>query len=145
MSQFFDYINRWYTLSLECKDKLSKASTIEMFTQDMEWDLLYMLQNNKPWTFQELVNKTHVMEVTIANQRGNSFCFIESNKDKVEFKKNIEFSKKLNKETVFISASEPIRITRKLKLEDKNSASFKAGTNEHPTPKEFQEKKYPFL
>jgi len=30
-----DYINRWRALSLECKDRLSEASTVEMCTQGM--------------------------------------------------------------------------------------------------------------
>ena len=38
-----DYINCWRALSLECKDRLSEASVIEMCTQSMHWDLLYIL------------------------------------------------------------------------------------------------------
>ena len=47
----FDYINRWRYLSLECKDRLSEASTVEMCAQGMEWDLLYVLQISRPMTF----------------------------------------------------------------------------------------------
>ncbi|KAL0403640.1 UNVERIFIED_CONTAM: hypothetical protein Sradi_2004800 [Sesamum radiatum] len=32
-----DYINRWRSLSLNCKDKLSEASAIEMCIQGMHW------------------------------------------------------------------------------------------------------------
>jgi len=46
-----DYINRWRYLSLECKDRLSEASTVEMCAQGMEWDLLYVLQISRPMTF----------------------------------------------------------------------------------------------
>ena len=49
-----DYINRWRSLGLECKDRLTEASAVEMCTQGMEWDLLYVLQMSKPRTFQEL-------------------------------------------------------------------------------------------
>jgi len=59
-----DYINRWRALSLECKDKLFKVSALEMCTQGMAWDLLYVLEMSKPQTFQELATKTHDMEVT---------------------------------------------------------------------------------
>ena len=49
-----DYISRWRSLNLECKDRLSEASAIEMCAQDMKWDIMYTLQVNKPKTFQEL-------------------------------------------------------------------------------------------
>jgi len=48
-------------LNLECKDRLSKASTVEKCTQGMAWDLLYVLQMGKPRTFQELVTKEQHM------------------------------------------------------------------------------------
>jgi len=38
-----DYINRWRLLNLECKDRLSEPSAVEMCAQGMEWDLLYVL------------------------------------------------------------------------------------------------------
>ena len=43
-----DYINRWRSLSLDCKDRLSEISTIEMCIQGMHWGLLYILQGIKP-------------------------------------------------------------------------------------------------
>mgnify|MGYP004683078557 CR=1 FL=1 len=39
-----DYINRWRSLSLNCKDRLSESSAIEMCTQGMQWGLRYILQ-----------------------------------------------------------------------------------------------------
>ncbi|KAL0309097.1 UNVERIFIED_CONTAM: hypothetical protein Sradi_5852000 [Sesamum radiatum] len=49
-----DYINHWHALSLNCKDKLSETSAIEMCIQGMHWDLVYILQgisqeNLKSW------------------------------------------------------------------------------------------------
>ena len=38
-----DYINRWRSLSLDCKDGLFKISIVEMCIQDMHWGLLYIL------------------------------------------------------------------------------------------------------
>jgi len=55
-----------------------------------------------------LATKAHNMEVTIANRRCNSFHFTESKKDKVEFKRNVKFSKNSTKEAMFISIGEPI-------------------------------------
>jgi len=46
-----DYINGWRALSLECKDWLSEASTVEICTQGMAWNLLYALQMSEPRTF----------------------------------------------------------------------------------------------
>ena len=65
-----DYINRWRSLSLECTERLSEVSAVEMCAQGMEWDLLYVLQMSKPKTFQELATKAHDMEIMIASRRG---------------------------------------------------------------------------
>ncbi|KAL6319401.1 hypothetical protein AAG906_014076 [Vitis piasezkii] len=43
-----DYINRWRSLSLDCKDRLSEVSTVEMCIQGMHWGLLYILQGIRP-------------------------------------------------------------------------------------------------
>jgi len=42
-------------------------------------------------TPKELASKAHDMEVTIANHCDNSFSVAESKRDKVEFKKNVNF------------------------------------------------------
>jgi len=60
-----DYINRWRALSLKCKDNLPESYFVEMCAQGMEWNILYVLQVNKPKTFQELATQAHDMEVTI--------------------------------------------------------------------------------
>ncbi|KAM2128142.1 hypothetical protein ACFX1R_007976 [Malus domestica] len=38
-----NYINRWHSLSLDCKDRLSETSVIEMCVQGMHWGLHYIL------------------------------------------------------------------------------------------------------
>ncbi|KAL0395921.1 UNVERIFIED_CONTAM: hypothetical protein Scaly_0040500 [Sesamum calycinum] len=59
-----DYINRWRDLSLNCKDRLSEASVIEMCIQDMHWELCYILQAIKPKTFGELTTRAHGIEMS---------------------------------------------------------------------------------
>jgi len=110
----------------------------------MGWDLLCILQMGKPNTFPELATKAYDMEVTIAKHCGNSFIFTKLKKDKVEFKRNVKFSKDSTKEAMSIFAGEPIQITRKPKLDYKKSASFKDMTKRHPTLKEDQENTYSF-
>ncbi|KAL0342447.1 UNVERIFIED_CONTAM: hypothetical protein Scaly_1907300 [Sesamum calycinum] len=59
-----DYINRWRNLSLNCKDRLSEASAIEMCIQGMHWELCYILQAIKPNTFEELATRAHGIEMS---------------------------------------------------------------------------------
>ncbi|KAL0411877.1 UNVERIFIED_CONTAM: hypothetical protein Slati_3777400 [Sesamum latifolium] len=54
-----DYINRPRTLSLNCKDRLSEASSIEMFIQGMYWGLWYILQGILHRSFKEVATLAH--------------------------------------------------------------------------------------
>ena len=60
-----DFINRWRSLSLNCKDRLSEICSIEMCIQGMNWGLSYILQRLKPNTFKELTTRGHDMELNI--------------------------------------------------------------------------------
>ena len=62
-----DYINRWRSLSLDCKDRLSEVSAVEMCIQGMHWGLLYILQGIRSRTFEELATQAYDMELNIAN------------------------------------------------------------------------------
>ena len=115
-----NYINRWRSLSLECKDRLTEASAVEMCTQGMEWDLLYVLQMSKPRTFQELATKAHDMEMTIDGKSSSSY---EIKKDKGEAKKSSKPSKASMKETMVTSVEGPVPISRKPRLEEKKGSS----------------------
>ena len=92
----FDYINRWSALSLDCKDKLTKISAVEMCTQDMHWELLYILQGIKPRTLEELATRAHDMELSITHRGANDFLVpkIRSDKNEIDDTKMIANSVK---------------------------------------------------
>ena len=58
-------IDRWRSLSLNCKNRLSETSTIEMCIQGMHWNLNYILQGIPLSTFEKLATRTHDMELSI--------------------------------------------------------------------------------
>jgi len=83
---------------------------MEMCTQDMEWDFLYILQISKRHTFQELATNVDGIDVTVICH-DNSFCFSVSKKDKIEFKSIL---KELNYRGDVISNFDAIRIIESL-------------------------------
>ncbi|KAM2074907.1 hypothetical protein ACFX1T_037859 [Malus domestica] len=83
-----DYINRWRNLSLDCKDRLSEISSIEMCVQSMQWGLHYILHGIKPLTFEELATCAHDMELSIAHH-GKKEPITDFKKDKV-FSPNVD-------------------------------------------------------
>ena len=60
-----DFINRWRSLSLNCKDRLSEISSIEMCIQGMNWGLHYIFHGLKINTFEELATRAHDMELSM--------------------------------------------------------------------------------
>ncbi|KAA0025354.1 ty3-gypsy retrotransposon protein [Cucumis melo var. makuwa] len=93
-----DYINRWRALSLDCKDRLTELSAVEMCTQGMHWGLLYILQGIKSHTFEELATRAHDMKLSIANRGNNDLLVPEVRKEKKEVKSTQKVLKGATKE-----------------------------------------------
>ena len=77
-----DYINRWHSLSLDCKDRLYDVSSMEMCIQGMHRGLLYILQGIQPRTFEELATRAHDMELSIANHGVKKDLIIDQQREK---------------------------------------------------------------
>ena len=77
-----DYINRWRSLSLDCKDRLSEVLVLEICMQGIHWGLLYILQGIRPRTFEELATRAHDMELSIANHGVKKDLIIDQQREK---------------------------------------------------------------
>ena len=137
-----EYINRWRALSLECKDRLTETSAVEMCINGMDWDLLYILQGIRPRSFQELATRAHDMEISLKNKKKGTSS--EAKKEKKEYTKVEKPFKSLTKETMSVTTSSaPIKISGKA-LEEYKASSSRFVKSDKPTLKELQAKKYPF-
>ncbi|KAH7847365.1 hypothetical protein Vadar_025265 [Vaccinium darrowii] len=138
-----DYINRWRAISLDCKDRLSELSAVEMCMNGMHWGLLYILQGIKPKTFEELATRAHDMEISIANHGGKNPAILEKPSDKRDVKKGDKFSKGTTKDSMMITTA-PVKITAKDKKREVKKEFRPVEKGNRPTLKELQAKKYPF-
>ena len=137
-----DYINRWRALSLDCKDRLTELSAVEMCTQGMHWGLLYILQGIKPRTFEELATRAHDMELSIANRGAKDFLIPKSRSDKNELDDTKKIANSVIKESMVVHAT-PLKSFSKRK-ETKIERKHDGDEKRQSTLKERQEKVYPF-
>ncbi|KAM2086709.1 hypothetical protein ACFX1R_024217 [Malus domestica] len=136
-------MNRWHNLSLDCKDRLSEISSIEMCVQGMQWGLHYILQGIKPRTFEELATRAHDMELSIAHH-GKKKPITNFNKDKM-FASNVDKTgKKLANEAFTVNAA-PIKISSKTKANEiKRGEPPRTQNRYKSTLRELEQKAYPF-
>ncbi|KAK2982876.1 hypothetical protein RJ640_019465, partial [Escallonia rubra] len=139
-----DYINRWRSLSLDCKERLSEISAVEMCMQGMHWGLLYILQGNRPTSFEELATRAHDMEISIANHGGSSPVLPDPRKETREGKKVERSSKMTGKESLAITTA-PLKVPKKDKhKEEKAPEHLREKPRQQPSLKELEGKVYPF-
>ncbi|KAF3682026.1 Translocase of chloroplast 34, chloroplastic [Capsicum annuum] len=103
-----DFINRWRNASVNCKDRLSKASAIKMCIQGMQWELLYIFQGIKPKSFKELATRAHDMDLSMssAGKRSAHIHDPQRKKDKQEPKGwGMFIPKNDNKESMNVDVS----------------------------------------
>ncbi|KAM2059215.1 hypothetical protein TB1_030815 [Malus domestica] len=135
-----DYINRWRTLSLDCKDRLSETSSIEMCIQGMQWGLQYILQGIKPLTFEELATRAHDMELSIAHH-GKKEPIADYKNDKVLGPKLEKTAWKPTKEVMTVHTA-PVKIPTRGKAIQ--TEAFRDQEMRRRTLKELKERTYPF-
>ncbi|KAM2087174.1 hypothetical protein ACFX1R_024632 [Malus domestica] len=152
-----DYINRWRSLSLDCKYQLSETSAIEICVQGMHWRLHYILQSIKPRTFEELATRSHDIELSLANH-GKKESITDFKKDKV-FSPNVDKTRKKPSNEAFTvntapiktspvpikTSSTPIKISSKTKANEiKKGEPPRTQDKYKNTLKELEQKTYPF-
>ncbi|KAM2246588.1 hypothetical protein ACFXTI_007392 [Malus domestica] len=145
-----DYINRWRNLSLDCKDRLSEISSIEMCIQGMQWGLQYIIQGIKPRTFEELATHAHDMELSIAHH-GKNEPITDFKRDKVFTSRADNHGKKPAKKafttntTPIKTSSVPVKISFNNKANEiKRSEPSHTQDRYKNTLKELEQKVYPF-
>ena len=137
-----DYINQWCSLSLDCKDRLSKVSAIEMCIQGMHWRLLYILQAIKPRTFEKLATRAHDMELSIASHGNTNPPILEERRKEV--RKNDRNAKGNLKDPVVVNIV-VVKVPRRgAKANEKQLEGWQKNEVCHLTFKECEQKVYPF-
>ncbi|KAK2998777.1 hypothetical protein RJ639_023121 [Escallonia herrerae] len=139
-----DYINRWRALSLDYKERLSEASTVEMCMQGMHWGLLYILQGNKLRTFEELATQGHNMEITIASHGGSNPPIGDPREDTREAR--WRWGSKATTEDSMVVMATPLKTSnkQKKKKQDKKKNQPQGRERQRPKFKELEQKVYPF-
>ena len=137
-----DYINRWCSLSLDCKDGLSEISAVVMCIQGIHWGLLYILQGIKPQTFKELAARAHDMELSIASHGSTNPPILEESKKEV--RKNDRNAKISLKDPMTVNVAEVKVPRRRANANEKQLEGWQKNEMRHLTFKEREQKVYLF-
>ena len=140
-----DYINRWHSLSLDCKDRLSEISALEMCIQGMHWGLLYILQGIKPRTFEELATHAHDMELSISSHGNTKPPVPKERKERREIRKNDKNAKSNIKDSMNANPALIKISTRNVKANEKRLEGGQQRETRRSSLKEWEQKVYPFL
>ncbi|KAL4602769.1 hypothetical protein ACB092_10G077800 [Castanea dentata] len=137
-----DYISRWRSLSLDCKDRLSEISAVEMCIQGMHWGLLYILQGVKPRTFEELATRAHDMELSISCHENTKPPIPEESRKEV--KMNDRNTKGNFKDPITVNTTIIKVPRREAKANEKQLEGWQKNEVHRLTFKEREQKSYPF-
>ncbi|KAF9661841.1 hypothetical protein SADUNF_Sadunf19G0110700 [Salix dunnii] len=129
-----DYIHRWRNLSLNCRDRLTETSALDMCIQGMHWGLRYILQGIKPKSFEELATRAHDMELSIT-AAGSSLLPMQ------EPKRNKPEGRRFGKSTLKVEGKQSLVVNSTVRV------PTRVKRNDHATPTTFQkgERKKPSL
>ncbi|XP_071932994.1 uncharacterized protein [Coffea arabica] len=140
-----DFIDRWRNLSLNCKDRISESSAIEMCIQGMHWGLRYILQGVQPETFDELSTKAHKLEINLDGQEP-PVPDPHKAKERQEARKGGKPPFKNEKKEAMATSVMPFKVVPKtVRREDNKINTHQEQGKRKPTLKEMQDKEYPFL